>query len=39
MNPYFSDPLVTLLHGDVKEVLQSMEAASVHCLICSPPYW
>ena len=25
--------------GQAKEVLQSMEAESVHCVITSPPYW
>lgn len=39
MTPYYQDSHVTLLHGDAKEVLQSMETASVHAVICSPPYW
>jgi len=28
-----------VLHGDCFEVLQSMDAASVHCVVTSPPYW
>jgi len=30
---------VTLLAGDVREVLRGLEAESVHCCISSPPYW
>ena len=28
-----------LFIGDALTVLKSMEAQSVHCCICSPPYW
>jgi DNA modification methylase len=37
--PYWSNGIVTMLNGDVKEVLTSMEADSVDCVVTSPPYW
>ncbi|MFT3819858.1 MAG: site-specific DNA-methyltransferase [Rubrivivax sp.] len=30
---------VRLIHGDCREVLQSLPAGSVHCCVTSPPYW
>jgi len=29
----------TIHQGDVLEVLSSMAAESVHCVVTSPPYW
>jgi len=29
----------TLLHGDCREVLKTLPAESVHCVVTSPPYW
>ena len=28
-----------ILHGDVLDRLATMPAASVHCVVTSPPYW
>ncbi len=39
MKPYLADPDLTLYQGDVREVLRSLEAESVHCVVTSPPYW
>jgi site-specific DNA-methyltransferase (cytosine-N4-specific) len=39
MKPYFSQHDVTLYHGDCREVMRSLPAASVHCCVTSPPYW
>lgn len=39
MNPYWCDGQATLYLGDAREVLASMEADSVHCVVTSPPYW
>ncbi len=39
MNPYYSDSSVTLLHGDAAAQLQALPAASVDCIVTSPPYW
>jgi site-specific DNA-methyltransferase (adenine-specific) len=36
--PYYSDDLVTLYHGDCREVLGSMDDRSVDCVITDPPY-
>jgi len=30
---------VTLLTGDVRDVLPTLPAESVHCVVTSPPYW
>ena len=30
---------LTAYTGDCREVLKSMEAESVHCVVTSPPYW
>ena len=39
MKPYWQDDLVTLLHGDCRQVMAGMEAESVSCICCSPPFW
>jgi len=39
MNPFWTNGISTLLHGDIREVLASMEAESVHMCVTSPPYW
>ena len=30
---------VRILQGDCREVLRTLPAASVHCIVTSPPYW
>lgn len=30
---------VTIRHGDCREVLATLPAESVHCVVTSPPYW
>ncbi len=30
---------ISLYHGDVLDVLPTLPAASVHCVVTSPPYW
>jgi hypothetical protein len=39
MKTYFEDGKVKLYHGNVMEVLTSMESGSVQTCITSPPYW
>ncbi|QHB37291.1 methyltransferase [Gordonia phage Gudmit] len=36
--PYYSDDLVTLYHGDCREVLLGMDEKSVDAVITDPPY-
>lgn len=36
---YLQDADLTLYQGEVSEVLRSLEAESVHCVVTSPPYW
>lgn len=36
--PYYEDDLVTLYHGDCREVLADLEDQSVDCVITDPPY-
>lgn len=36
--PYYSDDLVTLYHGDCREILAALEDRSVDCVITDPPY-
>lgn len=31
--------MVTLLQGDCRQVLKTMQDCSVHCCVTSPPYW
>ncbi len=37
--PYYQDESVTLFNGDCQLVLRALPAASVHCVVTSPPYW
>jgi DNA modification methylase len=30
---------VTILNGDCKDILRTLPAQSVHCVVTSPPYW
>ncbi|MDJ0010127.1 DNA-methyltransferase [Gordonia alkanivorans] len=36
--PYYSDDLVTLYHGDCREVLLGMDGRSIDAVITDPPY-
>ena len=38
MKPYYSDDLVTLYHGDCREILPTLADRSVDCVITDPPY-
>lgn len=38
MTPHFSDPLVTLYHGDCLEVMAELPDASVDAVVTDPPY-
>jgi DNA modification methylase len=38
MTEVYTDPLVTLLHGDCLEVLPTLEADSVDAVVTDPPY-
>jgi DNA modification methylase len=38
MTPFYTDPLVTLLHGDCIEVMAGLEADSVDAVVTDPPY-
>lgn len=37
--PYYSAPDLQMYVGDVREVLRGLKAESVHCAVCSPPYF
>ncbi|HVQ91554.1 MAG TPA: site-specific DNA-methyltransferase [Mycobacteriales bacterium] len=37
--PFYADAEVTLYAGDAGEVLAGLPAASVDCVVTSPPYW
>lgn len=39
MTPYYSDAWLTIHAGDCREVMATMPAESVHCVVTSPPYW
>lgn len=39
INPYYNYAGIQIYHGDVLEVLKSMEAESIQCCVTSPPYW
>lgn len=39
MKPYYADETVTLYHGDCLDVLSTLPAASVDCVVTSPPYF
>lgn len=36
---HHQDPWLTIHAGDSRDVLRELPAASVHCVITSPPYW
>ncbi len=38
MTPYYSDDLVTLYHGDARDVLPTLDRASFDLIFTSPPY-
>ena len=31
--------MTTVLHGDCRVVLRTLEPESIHCCVTSPPYW
>lgn len=39
MKPYYADDTVTLHHGDALQVLRTLPAESVNCVVTSPPYF
>jgi len=39
VNPYIADSDFELYVGDVRDVLKTLPAESVHCVVTSPPYW
>ena len=39
MTPYYADDTLTLYCGDAATALAELPAASVHCVVTSPPYW
>lgn len=39
MTLFHADQSLTAYVGDVREVLRSLPAESVHCVVTSPPYW
>lgn len=39
MKPYYEHAGITIFHGDCQEVLPTLGAGSVHCVVTSPPYW
>jgi len=39
MNPFWQTDNITLYCGHVLDVLQALQAESVHSIITSPPYW
>src|SRR5688500_2136945 len=39
MTPFHTDDWLTLDGGDCREVLASLSADSVDCVVTSPPYW
>jgi DNA modification methylase len=39
MDPYHSEGAVTLYHGSAGDVLASLPAGSVNCIVTSPPYF
>ncbi len=39
MKPVYQDGRVEIWHGDARVVLQGLPAASVHCVVTSPPFW
>ncbi len=39
MTPYYADDWLTVYLGDCRTVMAELPAASVHCVVTSPPYW
>jgi len=39
MSGYYRDNAVSLLNGDVMEVLKELPELSIQCCVTSPPYW
>jgi DNA modification methylase len=39
VTPYYADAWLTVYQGDCREVLPTLAAASVDCVVTSPPYW
>ena len=39
MIPYYADDWLTIYAGDCRDVLATMPADSVDCVVTSPPYW
>jgi len=39
VTPYYQDETVTLYHGHVADVLPTLAAGSVDCVVTSPPYY
>jgi len=39
VSPYIADSDFELHVGDVRDVLKTLPAESVHCVVTSPPYW
>jgi DNA modification methylase len=39
VTPFYTDDWLTLYGGDCREVLASLPADSVDCVVTSPPYW
>ncbi len=37
--PYYADDWLTVFQGDCREVLATLPAESVHCVVTSPPYF
>jgi site-specific DNA-methyltransferase (adenine-specific) len=38
VTPYYSDELVTIYHGDCRDALEGLDAATVDLLLTDPPY-
>lgn len=38
MTPYYADGLVTIYHGDLREVLPTLPDRSVDLVLMDPPY-
>ena len=39
MQPYYQDNLVTLYHGDARDIVPQLPPRSVQCIVTSPPYF
>lgn len=39
LTPFYADPWLTVFAGDCRAVLPSLPAASIDCVVTSPPYW